>query len=144
MSHIIPPKNRPHVNTTQLLRKESKGIKRKLNGSQGVFFTEHMQIIQLKQMHFCRKSASAVHLSKPTPKWLIIFVLTSAHQGAKHCSTDYFHLEESGKKKPTHNTQHFIAWWHDPAKIHSISQTMSSDGGCQHFLMRKYRGLLQS
>lgn len=58
-----------------------------------------MLIIQLKQMQFRRKSVSAVHLSKPTPKWLIVFVLTSADQGAKHCSADYFHLEYSGKKE---------------------------------------------
>lgn len=64
----MPPKNRPHVNTIQFLRKEMKGIKRKLNGSHGVFFTEPMQIIQLKQMQFCRKSASAVRVSKLTPK----------------------------------------------------------------------------
>lgn len=64
----MPPKNRPHVNTIQSLRKEMKGIKRKLNGSLGVFLTEPMLIIQLKQMQLCRKSASAVHLSKPTPK----------------------------------------------------------------------------
>ena len=49
-------------------------------------------------------SVSAIHSSKPAPKWLIMFVLTSAEKDAKRCRRDRFHLEESasGKKKKTH------------------------------------------
>lgn len=81
-----------------------------------IFWTKLKQFLQcnyIKTNLVLQRASLNFHFCESSPRWLIMFVLTRAEQGAKHRSSDYFHFESGDSANYNKNTKnrHLLQLW---------------------------------